>query len=286
MTASAQGTDLSSYQPVLTTAAGLDFVFVKASEGTGWTDPHFAANWEFLAGQPVHRGAYHFFHPALPAADQAALFMSVVTGQGLRPGDMLAGDFEITEGTDPGPPARRFLTEITAASETVTGGQHCPVLCYSYLDFLRNLAPCTGYPLWLASYASTAPASAAPWSTWAFWQWSGGGGPHGADQDAFNGTRTALDSWISTYTGRQPPPAPAPDWTAQLMQQLPLLQQGATGEDVRTLQACLYARSETVSIDGTFGPKTKAALQHFQAARGLTADGIAGQKTWPKLLNR
>ena len=34
-----------------------------------------------------------------------------------------------------------------------------------------------------------------------------------------------------------------------------------------------------VSIDGKFGPNTKAALIAFQKAHGLVTDGIAGPKT-------
>ena len=36
-------------------------------------------------------------------------------------------------------------------------------------------------------------------------------------------------------------------------------------------------------IDGKIGSKTKAATKQFQAAMGLTADGIAGTKTWAAL---
>lgn len=282
---SAQGIDISAYQPVIRSAAGLDFVFVKATEGTGWTDANFAANWAYLSGRPVHRGAYHFFHPSQPADQQVSFFMRTVTEHGLRPGDMLGGDFEITEGLATGPPAAAFLGGVAAAADKVTGGSYCPVLCYSYLAFLHNLGDyCTGFPLWIADYSTAAPASVAPWDNWTFWQWSGGG-PHGADQDAFNGSAASLDAWISSYGGSHPQP-PAPDWTENLVQALPQLQQGTTGDDVRTLQACLIARGHPVTVDGIFGPGTRAALQQLQAAKGLTADGIAGQKTWPKLLNR
>lgn len=291
---SAQGIDLSSWQPPLTSAGGYDFVLVKATEGTSWVDPNFAANWDYLATQPVHRGAYHYFHPAQPAAQQAALFMSVVIGRGLLPGDMVAGDFEVTEGTQPGPLARQFLDltaasaskAVAAASGRQTGGPHCPVLCYSYLDFLPNLADCIGYPLWVADYASTAPASVAPWKSWTFWQWSGGGGPHGADQDAYNGTAAGLDAWISTYTGGKPPVTPPPSWTEQLMQQLPTLQQTAAGDDVRTIQGTLIARGHRITVDGVFGQDTHSSVRAFQASKGLKPDGIVGPLTWAKLLNR
>jgi len=36
-------------------------------------------------------------------------------------------------------------------------------------------------------------------------------------------------------------------------------------------------------IDGQAGPKTKDAIQAFQRARGLKADGVVGKKTWAAL---
>lgn len=36
-------------------------------------------------------------------------------------------------------------------------------------------------------------------------------------------------------------------------------------------------------IDGKIGPKTKKAIEDFQANNGLTADGKVGPKTWEKL---
>jgi peptidoglycan hydrolase-like protein with peptidoglycan-binding domain len=37
------------------------------------------------------------------------------------------------------------------------------------------------------------------------------------------------------------------------------------------------------TIDGDIGPKTKAAIEEFQKANGLTADGNVGSKTWTAL---
>jgi hypothetical protein len=95
--------------------------------------------------------------------------------------------------------------------------------------------------------------------------------------------------WLTAVSGdppAAPQPAPGPDWTETLMQTLPTLSQGATGEDVRTLQGALVARHYTVTVDGAFGAATKTALQAFQSSRGLTADGACGPLTWPKLLGR
>ena len=64
----------------------------------------------------------------------------------------------------------------------------------------------------------------------------------------------------------------------------PVLRQGDRGDAVTELQRGLTeAGFDTRGIDGIFGPATKAALQAFQAARGLMADGIAGQQIWASL---
>jgi peptidoglycan hydrolase-like protein with peptidoglycan-binding domain len=64
----------------------------------------------------------------------------------------------------------------------------------------------------------------------------------------------------------------------------PIQQQGSTGEDVRSVQYLLNAHGSSLSVDGDFGPLTKAAVEHFQGAHGLAVDGIAGNQTWPALI--
>jgi peptidoglycan hydrolase-like protein with peptidoglycan-binding domain len=64
----------------------------------------------------------------------------------------------------------------------------------------------------------------------------------------------------------------------------PTLREGAKGEAVRALQNRLNALGFNAgSADGSFGPKTEAAVKAFQKARGLAADGVVGPKTWDKL---
>lgn len=62
------------------------------------------------------------------------------------------------------------------------------------------------------------------------------------------------------------------------------LRRGMDGDDVKKLQETLQALGYlSDKADGSFGANTYAALVAFQAVNGLTADGIAGQKTFAVL---
>jgi GH25 family lysozyme M1 (1,4-beta-N-acetylmuramidase) len=228
--ANAVGEDRSSFQSV--SSWGSDaFAFAKATEGTGWSDPTYAANAANAAAEGKVFGAYHFFHPADSPAGQAQFFMSVVSAQPRRPRVLIA-DVEISAGADGmegygtesaarrahtglrelprgctaaavGDGALQFLQAVQAAA-----GPGCRVILYSSLFMAQNLlAPCSGYPLFLAYYAGSPPQSVAPWRSWTFWQ-NGATGGGGGDLDYFNGDEAALVQWAS------PAPAPLPpDWT-------------------------------------------------------------------------
>jgi len=58
------------------------------------------------------------------------------------------------------------------------------------------------------------------------------------------------------------------------------LKPGDTGAQVKLLQQALKALGYTIgTIDGQYGAGTKAAVQAFQNAQGLAADGVVGPKT-------
>jgi putative chitinase len=59
-----------------------------------------------------------------------------------------------------------------------------------------------------------------------------------------------------------------------------LLKRGDNNEQVKQLQ-------EKLGLEpvGNFGPKTEEAVKAWQAANGLTADGIVGAGTWAKMFN-
>lgn len=64
----------------------------------------------------------------------------------------------------------------------------------------------------------------------------------------------------------------------------PILKSGSTGEDVRSVQYLLAVHGHPVTVDGIYGPATKAAVHAFQSAKGLAADGVVGPATWAALI--
>lgn len=220
---SAQGKDFSNHNGALITTSlkGLQFAFFKATEGTGFTDVDFASSWRLGKQVGIHRGAYHFFHPAIDPVAQAKFFVNTVKAQGLEPGDILAADVEITSGVarrlfnvkhkagsgrndlDVAPAkaslvnssARRFLDTVKSLVPSSN-----PIIVYSNLSVGSQLTLCTAYPLWVAFPSSTAPSNVSPWRHWTFWQW----GMTGVDRDAFNGTAADLQAWLDTFVSPAP----------------------------------------------------------------------------------
>ena len=311
----AVGEDRSSFQPVGPWGSDT-FAFAKATEGTNWSDPTFARNWANAAAAGKVRGAYHFFHPADSASGQAQFFTAAVRAHGLRAGDVLIADVEISAGADgmegygtesaarrshtglrelprglapgsAGSGALQFLQDVQAAA-----GPQCRVLLYTDVYMAQNLlGACSAYPLFLAYYAG-APAVPAPWRRWTFWQPRAGGGQGGGDLDYFNGDETALRAWAHAS------PVPPGNWTEALVDNLPTLALGAKDNGpsatwyVHRLQneVAGYGRWNglgavtVIPDDGSYGPGTQAAVEAVQRHAGLSVDGVAGKDTWTVLI--
>ena len=62
-----------------------------------------------------------------------------------------------------------------------------------------------------------------------------------------------------------------------------MLATGSAGPAVVRLQGLLVTAGFAVAPDGSFGPRTRAAVVAFQASRGLAPDGIVGPMTWSEL---
>lgn len=98
---------------------------------------------------------------------------------------------------------------------------------------------------------------------------------HGLNPDGIAGSKTLDAVHKATAPTRIDAPTPLDG----------LLREGAHGVQVTALQSDLArlgiadAHGRVLRPDGDFGPNTRAAVEHFQRAQGLTPDGIAGPKT-------
>ena len=77
-----RGVDVSEYQGdidwrVLATR-DIDFAFIKATEGSSYTDEHFSENWENASKTDLRIGAYHFFSLESSGRSQAEHFCDTV----------------------------------------------------------------------------------------------------------------------------------------------------------------------------------------------------------------
>ena len=77
-----QGIDVSQEQGLIdwkaARAAGVDFAYIRASQGSDRRDENFAANWSESAAADVKRGAYHVFNLCKPGREQATNFIALV----------------------------------------------------------------------------------------------------------------------------------------------------------------------------------------------------------------
>jgi predicted chitinase len=62
-----------------------------------------------------------------------------------------------------------------------------------------------------------------------------------------------------------------------------VLRQGSKGANVQTMQQRLSDLGYALTVDGNFGPGTRAALEEFQGKKGITCDGCCGPGTWAAL---
>ncbi len=196
------GVDVSHYQPQVAwtklKASGVQFAFIKATEGASAMDPSFEMHWQNAKAAGVLRGAYHFFHPSADPVSQARNFcatMGKLDALDLPP----VMDWEVTDGEPAASDlanGKIFLEEV----ERISGRK--PII-YSGPYFMQEMGVTVTfaqYPLWIAHYTNKCPLVPFPWAQWAFWQNSGGASVPGVvgacDTDMFNGTLSDLHAFI------------------------------------------------------------------------------------------
>lgn len=184
------GVDVSAYQgtvdwPVLV-EQGVDFAFIKATEGSSLRDRQFAANWAGAAEAGVCVGAYHFLSYDSPGETQAEQFIETVPKQpGMLPPVV---DMEFYGDYLDHPPdreqVRAVLVPLLEDLEDHYGVK--PILYVTYRSYYRYVAgeaDYAAYPIWCSSpiVFPLAPG-------WQFWQYS-----HSARLQGYSGSEPCID---------------------------------------------------------------------------------------------
>ncbi|MFB8178941.1 glycoside hydrolase family 25 protein [Streptomyces sp. NPDC055966] len=139
---STNGIDVSSIQSDRYDVSGLDFVFIKVTEGHSYTNPKWVAQRQTARNAGLVTGFYHFARPG-PFEVQADYFLSQIH---LVDGDILALDWE-----DPGISGAWKDAWIKRVQQKAPGHK---VILYCDRDFWlhRDTTSFAGDGLWIAEY--------------------------------------------------------------------------------------------------------------------------------------
>lgn len=169
-----RGVDVSHYQGEIDwqqfKEQGIDFAFIKATEGSGYVDGKYRENWENARAAELYIGAYHFFSFDSPPASQAENFISAA-------GDLNGAlppvvDIEYYGDKRENPPEKQEvvsrLCELLDALETEYGVKPIIYTTYPvYNRYIRN--EFQEYPLWIRNvYCPPVDIG----RQWTFWQYS------------------------------------------------------------------------------------------------------------------
>lgn len=177
------GIDISSHQRYinwdkLASNAGLQFVYIKATEGATYASPHYRYNVEQARRRRLLVGSYHYMTTTSPIAEQVENFTSHVPAdkQDLIP--MI--DVEVRDNWS----RRQLLDSLALMTQLFEQHYHCRPMIYSMLEFYnQNLSPqFNHYPLYIGRYSGNAPVVS----------WRG-------DYTIWQFTETGIMSGIDTY---------------------------------------------------------------------------------------
>lgn len=183
--------------------AGIDFAFIKATEGGDLKDPKFRDNWRAAGRAGVARGAYHFYYFCTAPEVQARWFIrNVPKRKGALPPvlDMEWNPFSPTcTKRPPGAEVRRQARIFLDLVERHYGQR--PII-YTTIEFYRQtgIGKLKGEEFWLRSTAKQLK-HAYPGQSWSFWQYSATGIVPGIEGDVdlnvFAGSRNNWTAWLA-----------------------------------------------------------------------------------------
>lgn len=195
---SVQGLDVSNYQhhidwKSVAQTGKYTFVFIKATEGSGYKDAYFQENWRGTKEQGLLRGAYHFYTASLSGEEQANNYISVVPKEaGMLPPVL---DLEVSTKD-----RTVMLHEIHVFLDRLEQYYGMKPIIYTdadeYAEYVRgNFAD---YPIWIRNVLT--PPQKSDITNWTFWQYNDRGHVPGitewVDLNVFSGNRDTLNQFI------------------------------------------------------------------------------------------
>jgi lysozyme len=193
-----QGIDVSYWQGDIdwrkVHAAGIQFAFIKATEGGDYLDPKFLQNWHAAKRAGIARGAYHFIYWCRYASEQAEWFVRHVPRDPDALPPVLDLEWNSHSKTCPHKISRELALKkikiILEAMERHTGKR--PII-YTDPSFHRDVlrGEFKSYHYWLRSVAAE-PQKIYGDRSWAFWQFTTTGSVPGVkgkvDRNIYNGS--------------------------------------------------------------------------------------------------
>lgn len=200
-----QGIDVSHYQGEIDwkqiEAQGIDFAWIKATEGSSYVDEYFQANWKAAEQTALYIGAYHFFSFDSDGGTQADLFIRTV---GDLSGKLLpAVDVEYYGDKRNSPPDKEaVIRELKEMLERLEAEyQVKPVIYTTYSIYKKYIrGNFSDYPLWIRNvYVPPGPSV----RDWTFWQYTDTavlegyeGSEKYIDRNVFRGTKEELKEML------------------------------------------------------------------------------------------
>lgn len=171
--------------------APISFVYIKATEGSDFTDVNFADNFAEAKKYGFMRGAYHYFSTKSSGIAQAEMFIKTA---GLTKGD-LPPMIDIEERPKD---KKRFLQELKTFITKIEDHYGVKPIIYTYRKYKSRYLDdpfFERYPSWIAHYYISSLGDDVKWL---IWQCSDIGEvpgiPHNVDINIFNGSIEQLKS--------------------------------------------------------------------------------------------
>lgn len=145
-------------------ADGIDFVYIKVSEGATWQDSCFVRNYDAARRASLAVGAYHFFRFDVSGWRQGVNLISTLGGRPLQ----LPVAIDVEEWSNPpGVPTRQITDELRDMIDMIrrTGR---PVVIYTnksgYHRFIRSRFD--DVDLWICSFTDPPITDRSRWTLW------------------------------------------------------------------------------------------------------------------------